>query len=278
MELSPQARSHLYSCAKTINHLCQPLFEHSPLGFFDYHSHAQKHRAVLSSHPEFTEQSLLQALSFDSHDHHIINQTGNRYFILSANMPLPTGIIQAQAEKFNDMIKQAQQFNIHHRIYFIENCDDGFSIAGFGAITDTPMAITFYFNQQNRLKCFIKYMRAQIYDCIYASKQPLPSRPNDQQHDSSPATTAFTLPPREKNVLITLDNGYINMPKQRFVCLQYFLEGYTAKEISNILSLTHRTVEHHLSRAKIQLKSKHRQTLWHMLHKNGLLHMQTNNE
>jgi DNA-binding CsgD family transcriptional regulator len=61
--------------------------------------------------------------------------------------------------------------------------------------------------------------------------------------------------------VVEVTNGCCFLNARHLDCLYYLTKGYTAKEISQVLNLSHRTVEHHFEFIRLKLKCTRRSAL-----------------
>ena len=152
MQLSRQERNKLFACANDINDICQPLFQKSPISYFDYHCfYHNGHHIPLSNQSLLNSLVVTESLYPTFAQHQTILQLASHWVFLSENMPLPPDNNNREKKTFTTLYNYATQLNIFHRAYFIRQFDDRFLISGFG-INDQPLTLT-----QRQLDCLTHY-------------------------------------------------------------------------------------------------------------------------
>lgn len=144
-------------------------------------------------------------------------------------------------KKLKDQIKQ--RIGVSHDKHFLSLLKDGYEIFAFGS--HTPNIYLEDHEIYNRFIFHFKEKHASLLKEAHYEKLKLPIV---EDTTPNPVEKAQKLPTVKKYFIDIAKNIFITEAEYKISF--YFKEGYCAKEIAEILYISHRTVEHHVNNIK----------------------------
>ena len=148
-------------------------------------------------------------------------------------------------------------YNIWHGFQITYRKDNYFELFSFTFDKQSGDKTFFYINNLHLLMKFVDFFRAQAGDLIDDSDKSrlavFPQKFNLEYADTDLNIETF-LSNMNKSLLLRGANGNVaQLTKRESECFKIFTTNKTAKEIANILNLSPRTVELHISNIKHKL-------------------------
>lgn len=202
--------------------------------------------------------------------------TNRPYWLIrtSINVPFPATYIKEGITPWSELhseayIKIAEDFNIYNPIVFFQKIEDGCEAFCFAYGSKDNPGLSFFFSHLQMLTQFMVHFKQEAAEYISQADQTpidIPDHLKAVKDDPNATYTdlvkkmvsEFQLPQscsEKKNRLSALS-------QKEFVCLCYYLTGKTAKEISDILTLSPKTVSAHLYNIRVKLDCKNRSELF----------------
>lgn len=235
-----------------IQKVTQPLRDHFGIDFFTYHRiDSSGHYTVLVDRPDWAE-------------HYVSEQ----YFLQDPYLRHPrvyqSGICLVDSHGSLDyqeqVLKGGEAFHMDTGLVLIHRCGDVVEFFGCGANRETSSINHLFFNEGGLLRAFGEHFKRELQDLIVKmEKEPifLPSLKGKDFHHREKIGSTMSCDRREA---FLDDIGLGEMAKKSFLltprereCLHHFLQGKTAGETADILSLSSRTVEFYFDNIKDKL-------------------------
>jgi len=147
-------------------------------------------------------------------------------------------------------------FGIDNVIVIIEPHDDYYEVWNIGSDRTRHNAIEFYYNNQDLLKAFTYYFKDKGATTIKKYEQDKIKRQISTPHLDY-LLSKVQLHNTEKDAFISemeAERYYVYkdtyLTKREYACLRYLTNGFTAKEIAQVLNLSSKTIEYHLQSIK----------------------------
>lgn len=261
--------------ANDVAEICKPLFAISDVNYFDFfREYCDGSRIWLSTNSMWTQylyQNSYFAVTNFSLDPKNLYISDSKIYGAFLWDSLQTSLINPlEAKLFADKLRDAKEnFDIANGIALIEKHPEHTDYFSFGASARDTSVINFYINnlqclenfiphfleqaekllQQSSLQKIVQANQKQIlsYQELYTSLQPKSYYAN--QFDTTNTANKLSL---EENEYLT---------QREKMCIYYTIRGKSARETAQILSVSPRTVEFHLSNAKAKLKCKNKSEL-----------------
>ncbi len=265
MSLDNHKYLHYTDDIKTI---CSPIFECTDIDCFLYvRVYEDNRRLQLGTNPDWLRHYV-------EHDYHVrtpltnnVDTQQNHYILY--NTCMENEVFQAAV---ND-------FDMHDGIILTNKMDKYIEFFHFSSKSPQNNCLQFYLNNLNLLEKFNLYFKESAQDIIAETKPLITASP---QKSILPKETLNLLCEQEAAVLediqfdtlcLSVGNDIVFLTKYELVCLTEYLHGKTAKEISDSIFRSRRTVEHHIKMIKNKLRCKNRMEVFHMLEKNHLFNI-----
>lgn len=288
MQLQQADISSFYVASQAMKELCQPLFEHTPIRYFDYQHYYRNGRYLsMSTHPEYTIRYINRELypNLSDLDTQSKLNTQNRvgenlqYVFMSEVMALPQGAAKNNPRKYINNILMSKEFDIHHRIYFIKPENDYFKLCGFGIPIDSTSIFEGYLNLLDFFERFITYFEFQGYHLIEQAKKTIlqldnfviPTKLSTIQNESV-RIPPLDLFPDFYHVPVNA-NEVVKLSHREMECLILKMNGDSAKEIGKFLGISNRTVEKTLLNIKEKTRLLSKYELNHLLNEQGVFRL-----
>lgn len=237
--------------ANELRDICKPLHK-IDITYFGYaYITKQSEFSVFNNHANFLEHYLLN--HYYNADIHLANLNKfNSYLVLDSIE------LTKQSKLINE---DAVKFGIKHIFSIFEKDETGTHCYHFANNSDSHAINQFYINNIDLLKLFIHY----FHDCIKSSKQLMKSYEEKFIIDDNPFgfstddnASSFEHFEQRNQFLRKLSSYNKRLPKivlpaQQEKCVKLLVEGLSAKQISDRLNLSRRTVENYLAKIRQQL-------------------------
>lgn len=234
--------------ADELSEICNPLRK-IDITYFGYaHINKQSEFSVFNNHANFLEHYLNNR--YYNADIHLANLNEfNSYLVLDAIE------LTKQSKIINE---DAVNFGIKHIFSIFEKDETGTHCYHFANNSASHAINQFYINNVDLLKLFIHY----FHDCINNSKQLKKSYDEKFIIDDNPLGFSTNNPAipldqlEQRNQFLRKLSNYnkklpkIILPSQQEKCVKLLVEGLSAKQISDRLNLSRRTVENYLAKIR----------------------------
>lgn len=170
-------------------------------------------------------------------------------------------------------------YNSHYGITFSQTCENEKELYFFSSSIDNPNILEFYLNNLDLLQYFIFYFKEKaefLLEKAFFSKIKLCRQSHCSIHHREHLSFNRQLRKEflEKTVchrIIISNHPQKNiLSKKELDCINYFIQGKTAKQTGETLHLSQRTVESHLENARSKLSCKTKIELVSHLFRKGL--------
>ncbi len=245
----------LDSTYDAVAEICHTLFKKTMVKHFDYvRFYDSGEMMYLGTTPEFIRNSHKRMLVPTEEELKLIYMARMKIFYLSHYMPLPPGAGSANPDKYNELISMQAEFNIYHRICFVDRGPNYFRACAFGVKFSSKSIFTYYVNLIDSLQNFIKYFETKV--------EKLNAQMKVHNKIIIPYFHQKLMPVNEQIELIQFDSALDfedNKPQEynstlitvrERECLSLIAQGYTMKSAAIKLQISHRTVEQHLRNIK----------------------------
>ena len=229
-----------------IDNICQPLFQHTDITDFAY-TRVNKNAGQLtvSTHTGWLEDYFM---------------TNDHLYKIYLETPefLKDGRILWACVPGNTTVKNAREkFKIDNGITLMrhnENYSEAFS---FGSTIENTSVNNWYVNNLDILEQFILYFKDRSYSLVQ-SIEPTKATAHELIKSVSELNMNLKIPTKEilfsklepKHVIYNINHKEIILTRSEYNCIQYLLQGYTAKSIGQKLSLSSRTIESYILNVK----------------------------
>lgn len=252
------AESILTAGYDQVRDICQPLFESTPITYFDYVRYYDNGEAIaFSTSTEFSIFTLSETLLPTFEELNLTSLFGQKASFLSTAASLPIGINDLNCEKYEKNLAYAEDNKIYHRLYLTKRGQDFYVTCGFGVTKDTKSVINFHMNAVKYLERFIEYFEIHASDLIYEHSQNYKFKIQNYHsriiQDHYDFDFSF-LKKTEDSVDSRINNNILVLisPREK-KCLELMALGYTMKNAARKLEISPRTVEQHIRNVKDKL-------------------------
>lgn len=251
-------RAYLCQNYDAINKICFPLFNNSPIKYFEYGLYFDSGEGIaLGTHPDLLLSCFKNNVTPRFGDFKLLTQSGLKTFYLSHSAPV-LFTSDYLRDRWQTNITCASDQHLYHRLYLVERRADHYLGVGFGTNESSESILNFYMNAQCFLEKFVRYFEQQIEDLIAPSKSRkivLPDYFDKKIIESLGSEIMFNLFDLSLPITKTpkTNDPQIHITKREQDCLELIAQGYTMKNAAKKLDISHRTVEMHLR----NLKEKH---------------------
>lgn len=177
--------------------------------------------------------------------------------------------------KNSEVILSREQFNIQNPMLIIKKYQDFYDV--FCLDIHLENAYEFYLTQQNTIEHFLAYFKENTQDQHLIANQNRIKvdadsmallKLNQQKRLAEPSSlTLSQIHSRE----LYHRQSFTKVSEREYECLELLAKGGTAKSIANILSISPRTVETHLTSLKTKFDLSSKQELIALYYENRLL-------
>lgn len=249
MKLSRENERALFSSSMEMEAICQPLFQNTPIDYFDYERYyCNGEGLLLTNNPDVLSSVVSKGTYPDLNELNQLLAEKSSVVFLSERFPISRHMPKEMVSQYADKIKTSSHAGVYNRIYLVSKHDDYFRVCGFGAKKDSPELFEFFINSIPLLEQFIDYFECEGHDLIQQEgrrKNIFPDNDHiltlDDEEDGLAKKTGLNL---------RINNKTIYLTSREKECLALYLQGYTAKEIADVLKISHRTIERHIYSAK----------------------------
>ncbi|MDQ2994261.1 MAG: helix-turn-helix transcriptional regulator [Pseudomonadota bacterium] len=257
--LIEKVKSNLLLNCDDVCRICQPLFQNSPITYFEYSLYYDTGEAIaLTSYPDLGMRCYNNSMTPRFDEFKLMSLGGLKLINLSHDMPL---VFTADylRDRYENNIAFASDDNIYHRLYFVERRSDHYMATGFGTRDSSKAIQNFYLNATPFLENFIRYFEHHAEEMISSHVQTkrimLPDYFDPKIMQSINLEPAFSMLDLNFPIEIPSSNPVhaFNITKREEDCLLLIAQGYTMKNAARKLDISPRTVEMHLR----NLKEKH---------------------
>lgn len=257
--------------------ICRPLFQQTPIDYFEYARFYDSGEIILlGTHPEGMLKAISSNLVPTRKELDLINADGLKVACLSHDMELPSGIDAVNAERFKENIHNAAEYNVLHRIYFLERHSNYYKGFGYGVSKKSLSIMNYYFNSMSLLNGFAKYFEWHFQDIIEIDAKKnfiiLPNY-NSELNAINPQVLLSGDASEFQNFGLNIcSKRDARLTYRERECLSLAAQGYTMKNIARKLQISPRTVEQHLRniKEKLGLNTKNQLVeVWHQLFKSS---------
>lgn len=240
-----------------LKEMLESKFPKSPLTYFQHCKvHADGSLSVVTSRPDWIK--VVYQLNIRKAYSHInpeyIDKT-NYWFLWDHNL-------------FDAPLALARnEFNIANGICFLERAPDCYYMTAFATNNTITNALDFYLNQFDSLRNFIQHFRAVQSDLLAELDQKriiLEHAAQDPNKDLLLLNSKI----HGKRIPVIFRNRRSYITPQELECIMRLPFGKTAKNISQDLNISHRTVESYFSRVMARVGCKTKRDLISLLNKN----------
>ncbi len=254
---------------------CRPLFNNTPINYFDYVRYYDNGEAIaFSTSPEFSTYTLSESLLPTFEEFKITSLFGQKASFLSTATSLPPGVCLLNQEKYEKNLSYATDNKIYHRLYITERHKGYYITCGFGVVKDIKSILNFYMNALPHLEKFLRYFEFHASDFIHYHSQKNKFIMPGYHEILIQKSYDFGFPllnPSDLNFstyIKSSDQDIYNLitPKEK-KCLELIAHGYTMKNAARMLGISPRTVEQHLRNVKDKLGVNTKNQLvelWHI--------------
>ena len=247
--LSYAAKQNLHHSALAIMALCRPFFQHLDLMYFDYHRFYRNGEMVMmSSDALLAENYLLTDYKPLPQDMFQFLKSQLQWTFMSDLAPMPTGMHDFRA-RHESNINLLKCHDVLHRAYHVSLFPDHIRLCGFGTNRNIDSVMSFYLNKLHDFEQLIVYFEARAKLLIVQNKRCRLCVPSYQQGmrqlwqdldlDKTPST--------EQSL------EHCGLSRSELICLKLQNIGLSAKEIADVVNLSHRMVEKHVANARVSL-------------------------
>lgn len=235
--------------ASELNQICQPFLKKLNLALFVYgRFYNDGGCSVLSTNPHILQHNLKQG------------------YLLT--IPIPEQFIKTKfhyllvpTDGYDKVLYEcATYFNIDSGIDFIEREKDYYEMFYFSLPANTPNSQNFYLHHLDEFEKFKLYFKSKGGSLLTKSYQNKILLPEDMRSnikgfnkDLSKGST-FQYPINNEEFSFTIHGEQVKLTAREFQCFILILKGLSAKEISNLLYISSRTVEIHFKNIKKKLR------------------------
>ncbi len=230
-----------------VSRICKTLFAKTPIDYFEYvRFYDSGDMLLLGTSPDCVINSFANSLLPSLEELNSFHSFGVKVACLSHQMDLPPGGCGINAERYSNNIANAATYNIFHRIYFIERCENYFKIYGYGVSKCSKSIFNFYFNSMSLLEEYVKQFEFQARNLISAEGRKLSI--NIPYYHQNLSSISDDFPLAVTNNVIIHDCSILTSREKE--CLSLIARGYTMKNAARKLQISPRTVEQHLRNIK----------------------------
>lgn len=247
-----------------ISAISKPLFEHTPINFFNYiRIYYDGRRLSMGTRPDW----LL---------HYFENQYQNVTFFNNSESCLESKFLGHFSNPENPVIYDAMKnFDICNGFALIQKKKQFVEYFHFAAPTLDPDILNFYFNNLDLLERFCFYFKDTAKKLIKAAKPYAPiqkttSITTDDDTSCESNIHEFLNKTPVNNIELFVNKESINVNFAEYMCLFLYVRGYSSKEIAQVIHKSHRTVETYLLNLKKRLMVRSKKEIMNILHENQL--------
>ena len=249
MKLSRENERVQFPPSADMEAVCQPLFQNTPIDYFDYERYyCNGEGLLLTNNPDALSSVASKGGYPDLNELNQMLAEKSSVVFLSERFPISRHMPKDMVEKYADKIKTSSNVGVYNRIYLVSKHDDYFRVCGFGSKKDSPALFEFFINSIPLLEQFIDYFECEGHDLIQREGRrkkifPDQDRPLTLDDEEEGMT-------KKAGLNLRINNKNIYLTSREKECLALYLQGYTAKEIADVLKISHRTIERHIYSAK----------------------------
>jgi DNA-binding CsgD family transcriptional regulator len=263
------------SSGEEIRRAAEPLFQNSMINYFAYMRYYKTGEIVeMCTNSDFIyQQHAYDCGVMPSDLSRVINSYNNKGYISSfytKHIPLPPALQNRDRHLKNIAI--SDNLAINNRYYILKDCGEYIELVGF-ASSKANFSIESYINNKLLLEQFTLYFKMKMLPLINQLKNKSKEDKFLAGYDSSSVLRhdgfcSQSLLDKIKLDHIVIDDNFLTPQESRV--LIYYANGYTAKNIARILSISHRTVESHIYKIKTKFDYASKEQLLKKLERNGI--------
>lgn len=229
-----------------VQEICSPLLNSIGISYFNYIKiyNSDCSRELLTNHPCWIEHFYKNAL------YNTIEAVDVEYL-------LPKGyFLWSEMDKKSPVYLQGRDyFNIDRGISFIIKRVDVTYLYIFGANQDNHEINNFYLGNIDLLQRFIHYFTDQAQDILKDAEKNRIYLPEPQVVDTNRVNNIilseqtrkhFFENTKIKRYFLLTESDSLYLSNRQAACATLFIKGYTSKQISRVMGVSHRTVEGYL--------------------------------
>ncbi|RDI43407.1 response regulator transcription factor [Aquicella lusitana] len=256
---------YILASVSKIQKICAPLFAGDRFSFFDYARFGKQgeFNGFTTNGDSFRIFFDLEYESLKSCKHLSFEENKFNYFY----SPPP--------QSFSD----SNDSHAAQEILRVTGADNGFSLLKkrggfieafyFACALPRDKAINYYLNQLPLLHKFINYFQTEANGLLKLAHENtliLPEKMRPKMWGDS-----LQRPTPAHDRLLSQIKNEIHLTKREIECANYIGQGYTIKEIAELLALSSRTVESHIAHIKTKLNIRRKSELVKYLLRNNLI-------
>lgn len=244
-----------------IQQICDPVLNPIGITYFNYVKiyHNDCSRELLTNNSDWIEHFYKNAL---------YNTVG----AIDVEHLLPKGyFLWSEMDKKSPVYLQGRDFfNIDHGITFVIKRTDATYLYIFGANRNNHDINNFYAGNIDLLQRFIHFFTDQAQDLLKTSKKnkiylPSPQKINIERVNnivlSNQVRKKFIESTKISRYFILNESDDLYLTQRQAECAKLFISGFTAKQISKIIGISHRTIEGYLLGIKQKIQVERGRTL-----------------
>lgn len=156
--------------------------------------------------------------------------------------------------------------SVEHGITVIKKINNGFSYFNMGKANQNSSVIISYINNLDILNEFTMYFFEKAKPLLEQSQKNRFILPASMDHDLQLyISDNGALPEKKSKKFYFGDHKKDYLSQSEFVCIQWYLKGKASTEIAEILSISKRTVETHVTNVKAKLNCKNLMQLGYLM-------------
>jgi DNA-binding CsgD family transcriptional regulator len=251
------------SFVKKLNRICEPFFISNGISHFVYVKIKKDGQLIfLNTDEEYSGNYIDLGFFNDEFLFTHPDNIDNGALVLSS-MLLPLDHV---CPSFSRLINfAAQKFHYDHMLVLIEKKYDFYEIFSFATHPDNKGIFNAYLSGLEKYKLFSKYFLLEAYKYIKKIDQDPINFSEVKKDFFAPRKIKLISSNIELPVMVQKILRHYGLTQAESICLSYFSQGLSAKEIAIMRKLSFRTVENHLQniKDKLNIHSKSRLLRWY---------------
>ncbi|MBT4879449.1 MAG: helix-turn-helix transcriptional regulator [Alphaproteobacteria bacterium] len=252
------ATRYTVNSAKTVEEVCEPLFENFNISYFSYVKFLPDNKYLYLGTDEEWLQCYFKNFDYSNKVHQEVQDAfeGKSFYSLR---------IGNQKSIKEPVLNAMYEHDIWNAINLYTSHESEVEKFCFASNREDVDNMNFYLNNLDVLKRFIVYFKNSCDSLIDASDESKLALVQNRepciigkQAPKNPNNSQLLEKTKLKKYSFNVECQPTILSAQEFQCLQYFTRGKTMKEIGIILNISHRTVESYINniRRKIGYKSR----------------------
>lgn len=236
-------------------------FNRTDITYFDYAHYG------LDGHYFSLTTNVAQGYSYLEKEHYpriseVVNFTmrGDKFAIFSPEIELPD-VLKVFESKWQENIELAIKNKIRNRLYLLRSSPNTFEHYGFGSNVELNRFLTVSMQHMILINKFIACFKIKFKESIesvsqerlYLNNYKDLKVENFLENNESLVVENFLGKLGLSRIPVVGKYGEVSLTKAEVLHMSFLSNGYSAKEVANLLDISNRTVEHHAKIIKQKL-------------------------